>query len=59
MREHPLAMLDFTPAEAARVGPVQARRMALEPNACKAFGARAAEASDKPDDHDADDTPGS
>jgi len=23
MREHPLAMLDFTPAEAARVGPVQ------------------------------------
>jgi len=56
VREHPLAMFDFTPAEATRVGPVQAGRMAFETDADEAFGALAAEAADKPDHHDVHDT---
>jgi hypothetical protein len=56
MREHPLAMLDFTPAEAARAGPVQSRRVAFEADTFKALGALADEAAEKPDHHDVNDT---
>jgi hypothetical protein len=56
MCEHPFAVLELTTAEAARVRPVEARRMAFETYPFETFGALPAEVADEPDHHDADDT---
>lgn len=58
--EHPFAMLDLAPAQPARIGTVQSRRMALETHVVELgqprLVFRTAAAQCEADDHEDDDT---
>lgn len=54
VREHPLAVLDLAAAQAPRIRPVQAGRMALEPGIVQLTGLLPDCTGDEANDHETD-----